>query len=107
MIGRLFSGLIIWVLRVITLDGLVEWHRLPRMLGVIRLVAYRSMLIRKNLYDTSTGPSGDPPEPGPDFLTMLLLSLRNLRRNFRAQDTSRLLSCKLGTIWQSCSRTSH
>ena len=69
MIGRFISGLLIWIMRLLTLDGLVEWHRLPRMLGVIRLVAYRSMLIRKNLYDTSTGPSGDPPEPGPDFRT--------------------------------------
>ena len=28
MFGRFFSGLFIWVLRALTLDGIVEWHRL-------------------------------------------------------------------------------
>ena len=69
MIGRFFSGLFIWALRVLTLDGLVEWHRLPRLLGFFRLLAYRSMLRRQNLYDTSTGMSRESPEPSGDYLT--------------------------------------
>ena len=69
MLGRFFSWLFIWILRVITLDGIVEWHRLPRMLGVIRLVAYRSLLVRRNLYDTLAGMSKDSPAPSGDYLT--------------------------------------
>ena len=69
MIGRFFSGLFIWVLRVLTLDGIVSWHRLPPVLGVIRLVAYRSVLLRQNLYDPSIGGSTDSPEPSGDYLT--------------------------------------
>ncbi len=69
MIGRFFSGLFIWVLRVLTLDGLVEWHRLPRVLGVMRLLAYRAVLRRQNLYDPTIGMSKDSPEPSGDYLT--------------------------------------
>ena len=72
MIGRFFSSIFIFTLRVLTLDGLVEWHRFPRvlgMLGVIRLLAYRSMLRRQNLYDTSAGMSKDLPDPSGDYLT--------------------------------------
>ena len=69
MIGRFFSGLFIWILRIVTLDGLVEWHRLPRFLGVLRLVAYRTILLRKNLYRTSGETSVDLSERGADYLT--------------------------------------
>ncbi len=65
MIGRFFS----WVLRALTLDGLVEWHRLPRVLGVMRLLAYRSVLRRQNLYDPTIGMSEDSPEPSGEYLT--------------------------------------
>ncbi len=65
MIGRFFS----WVLRALTLDGLVEWHRLPRVLGVMRLLAYRAVLRRQNLYDPTIGMSEDSPEPSGEYLT--------------------------------------
>jgi len=67
MIGRFFLELWIWVLRIISLDGLVEWHRIPRPLGLIRLVAYRTVLRRDNMYDTSPGMSKDTPAPGKDY----------------------------------------
>lgn len=69
MIGRFFLGLWIWVLRIISLDGLVEWHRIPRPLGVIRLVAYPTVFRRDDMYDTSPGMSKDAPAPGKDYRT--------------------------------------
>ena len=69
MLGRFFSGLFIWVARVLTLDGIVEWHRLPRVLGFVRLLVYRAVLLRRNLYETSGGLRVDVPPPPPDYLT--------------------------------------
>ena len=69
MIGRFFLGLFICILRIISLDGLIEWHRLPRPLGVVRLVVYRTVLRRDNLYDTSPGTAATPPDPSPNHRT--------------------------------------
>ena len=69
MIGRSISALIIWVLKVVSLEGLREWHKLPRLLGVIRLLAYRIVLRRDNLYDTSAKTPAVPTTPPADYLT--------------------------------------
>ena len=69
MIGRFLSGLFIWILRIITFDGLVEWPRLPRALGVPRLLAYRAILRRDNLHDTSAGAPKNTTPPSPDYMT--------------------------------------
>jgi hypothetical protein len=38
----------------------LQWHRLPRLLGVLNLIALRSLMREKNLYDTSQLPSRGP-----------------------------------------------
>ena len=37
--------------------GLFSWHRLPRILGLLRLNSYRNRMRRENLYDTEPLPS--------------------------------------------------
>src|SRR5918999_5158485 len=48
------------------LDRKVGWHRLPTPLGVLVLIGLRSILRKRNLYDTSGQPAVDlPPISGP------------------------------------------
>ena len=45
------------------INRFVPWHRLPRLLGVVNLIALRSRMREENLYDTSQLPSREPPLP--------------------------------------------
>jgi hypothetical protein len=64
-------------------DRRVGWDRLPRPLGLAVLVGLRSELRKRNLYDTTGQPPGDPPEVGPRPAD---LSTRTIDGSYNALD---------------------
>ncbi|MFI1255140.1 peroxidase family protein [Streptomyces netropsis] len=49
----------------LAVDHKVGWQNLPKSLGMLTLVGLRNNLRRKNLFDTSTYPTRNPPPIGP------------------------------------------
>lgn len=60
MLARLLDGVLVWTFRIT--NRVIPWHRLPKWIGLVNLIALRVELRRYNLHDTD----GDLTHPKPD-----------------------------------------